>query len=126
MFKTCPEIHRDRPELNLHIDKLLCILQKDRNLNNQMKAAVSARLGIFYVIFPLDQFDIILLKKAFFQRINIILKRTDHSHARYIFNIFLDCLHRNWYIFFTDLFQNAFIGLHSCLNTFNRIAVILQ
>ena len=64
MFQTCPEIHGDSSKLDFHIYHFFVFLQKDRHLHDQMQASVTTGFWIFYIIFFLDQYNIILAQKA--------------------------------------------------------------
>ena len=84
VLQTCPEVHRDRSNLHFHANLLFVIREKDRNFNDQMKAAVTIHLRIFNIIFAFDQFNVILRSKHIRHFVNVINKSTDDANPCHI------------------------------------------
>ena len=91
-----------------------------------MKTAVSARFWILDVVFLLKKCDVVLGKQAVRKHIDIIRKRTYDTDTGNIMDIFFNRRKGERYVFFTDLFNQAFHGFDAGLYILNRIAVIFQ
>ena len=91
-----------------------------------MKAAVTALLGILYIILALDQGNVILSQKALSQLVYIIRERADDPDTGDITDILLNAFQRHGNIFPADLTQNTVIRFDSGLDPFDGIAVVFQ
>ena len=60
MFQACPEVHRSRPDLDLDPTGLRLKRQPGTELDDQMIAAIAARLGVREIVFLADDPEIIL------------------------------------------------------------------
>ena len=81
MLQTRPEIHRDRPDLDLHFRVHNAVRKKDRNRHEHMIAFVSALFRVLDIIFDRHDFQIALVSDHLRQSVNIRRKRTDQPHA---------------------------------------------
>ncbi len=104
MFQTCPEIHGDSSKLDFHIYHFFVFLQKDRHLHDQMQASVTTGFWIFYIIFFLDQYNIILTQKAVCQLIDILGKE-QITRTPAISLIFSSIAVKDMGIFFLRIFR---------------------
>ena len=72
VFDACPEIHRDRTELNFYLHHIFAGRQVDGHFQDQMKAPVAVILRIFNVVLLLEQPDVILLCEAVPEPVNVV------------------------------------------------------
>ena len=89
-----------------------------------MKAPVTVWFWIFYVIFFLDQADIVLFQQKICQRVDILLKGTDHPHAGDICKFPAHIVDRYRKAPALHFFQNARRPFEPCLDRLKRIPVV--
>ena len=90
MLQACPEIHGNGAELNLYLHIFLTVRQEDGDVQDKMKAPIAIHFGIFYVIFPFDYDNIILLGEKLCKAVDIIGEGADHADSRHICQIIPD------------------------------------
>ena len=93
MLQAGPEVHGNGTELNLHPHISLAVGKENRHLHNQVKASISVRLGIGYIILLRDQPDIILLHQHSRQCVDIVREGTNHADTRNIIQILFYVFH---------------------------------
>ena len=74
MFKAGPEVHGNRPDLDLHRHIFAAVKEKDGNGYDEMEASVTVFFRTAYVIFAVDEFYVILLKHHISHCIYVINK----------------------------------------------------
>ena len=124
VIQTCPEVHGNRTDLDLDLHRLFTVGEEDRNLQDQVQAAITVFLWILNIIFGLDQSHIILLGQHLCHFINVINKRTDHSDACNIMQILNDAFQRNIITPGVKLFQNTFRRFDPGFDEGDRIPLI--
>ena len=87
MLEARPEIHRHRPDLNLHLRVDNAVRQKDRYRHQHVIAFVSALLWMPDIILHGDYREIILLADHFGKAVNIRRKRTDNPDSRNVVDV---------------------------------------
>ena len=91
-----------------------------------MQAAVSVFLRMLDIIFLFDQTDIILLKQAVRQQIDIFWERTYHADSCYIIDVLFNRRKRQRNIFPAHFAHDSVQRFHTCLDGLDRITVIFQ
>ena len=87
MLEARPEIHRHRPDLNLHLRVNNTVRQKNRHRHQHVIAFVSALLGMSDIILHGDYCEIILLADHLGKAVNIRCKRTDYPDSRNVVDV---------------------------------------
>ena len=124
MLKACPEIHGNGPNLNLHHGIHNLIGQENRYRNKHVIALVSALLRMLNIILHGNNGKVILLTNHFCQTVNIGSKRTHHTDARNILYVGNHVLNGALVSVTLQFLYDAFRGLDSRLNIFNRIILM--
>lgn len=126
VFDAGPEVHRDRAKLHFHIHILLLAREKDRNPQDQMKAAIPVLLGRSNVVLLLQDLHVVLHVEGIPDAVNIVYERADHADARHVIDRILDVLDRKGNALHLEFSINAAGRLEPALNIFKRISAILQ
>ena len=89
MLQGCPKVHTICADLNFHTHRCFSFGEKYRYLHDHMITPISIIFRIFDVILDFYYFNIILLSNKVCNRVNIIDKCTDYTHAGNIVQLFL-------------------------------------
>ena len=112
MFQARPEIHCDRPYLDLDANLLFASGEKDRDFHNQMQTAVAVILRRFDIVLPGDQQDVVLFEQHVRHVVYIADKGADNAYAGHIVQVCRNGLYRYGLPLFAEFFRNAVRTFH--------------
>ena len=102
------------------------IVQKYGDFDYKVKAAIAVGLWVGDIVLALHKPYIVLLQKCFFKLVYVRRKCTDYPYSRNVVEVLLDAVHCNRIVLAMQLFQNALRRFEPRLDSFYRIAVVLQ
>ena len=101
-------------------------MQENGRLYHQVQAPVAIGLGVFDVVLPLKEDDIVLAQKGLCQHIDIRREGADYPNPGNVVDVLLNACHADGKLFPLQLFQRTLRGFQPGLDGFNGVSVILE
>ena len=126
MLKACPEVHGDGAELHLSLHKALLVLKENGHSHDKVETSVPVGLGVLYVVLFLDESNVVLLKEAVGEAVDVLDEGTDYPYAGNIAYITLDSFHIPRDMPGQYLAEDTGVALDPGLNEFNGVALAVE
>ena len=122
MLQACPQIHRQRADLQFHRHQLLFVHKIYRHPDDHVKTPVTVLLRRLYVILDLHNHNIILRHQTVADQIDVLDIRADNTDSRDVVDVVAGSRQRQIQILLLELAQNTLRRLQAGVNMVDRTA----
>ena len=116
MLQTCPHIHGNGAQLDLHRQVQRALGDDNGHLHDQMQAAVAGVLRLLYVVHFTDDLERFVARQQTAQIIDVVQIIADDANTCHILNVGKNIVNRYFMTAAFELIHNTIHGFNAVLD----------